>query len=57
MWDLKNMIQKNTKEKRKHTHTKTCDTNELTYKTKTDPQTLKTNLWLSKGKDVGGGIN
>ena len=51
------MIQKNTKEKRKHTHTKTCDTNELTYKTKTDPQTLKTNLWLSKGKDVGGGIN
>ena len=38
-------------------HKKTYDTNELTYKTKTDPQTLKTNLWLSKGKDVGGGIN
>ena len=26
------------------------DTNELIYKTKTDSQTLKTNLWLPKGK-------
>ena len=26
------------------------DTNELTYKTETDSQTQKTNLWLSKGK-------
>ena len=39
-----------------HTH-KSYDTNELTYKTKTDSQTLKTNLWLSKEKDVGGRIN
>ena len=31
------------------------DTNELMYKTETDPQTQKTNLWLSKGKE--GGIN
>ena len=29
------------------------DTNELSYKTEIDPQTQKTNLWLSKGK-VGG---
>ena len=29
------------------------DTNELVYKTETDSQTLKTNLWLPKGK--GGG--
>ena len=61
MWDLKDMIpKKNTKEKRKHTHTqkvKTQDRNELTYKTERDPQTLKTNLRLSKGKDVGGRIN
>ena len=49
MWNLKNMIQT-------HTH-KSYDTNELTYKTKTDSQTLKTNLWLSKEKDVGGRIN
>ena len=26
------------------------DTNVLTYKTETDSQTQKTNLWLSKGK-------
>ena len=25
-------------------------TNELVYKTETDPQTQKTNLWLPKGK-------
>ena len=29
------------------------DTNELIYKTKTDSQTSKTNLWLPKG--TGGG--
>ena len=31
------------------------DTNELIYKTETDPQTLKTSLWLPKGKggDLG----
>ena len=33
------------------------DTNELIYKTETDTQTLKTNLWLLKGKHEGGGIN
>ena len=34
------------------------DTNELIYKTETDTQILKTNLWLPKGKvRVGGGIN
>ena len=32
------------------------DTNRLTYKTETDSQTQKTNLWLPKGK-VGRGIN
>ena len=26
------------------------DTDEFTYKTETDSQTLKTNLWLPKGK-------
>ena len=31
------------------------DTNELIYKTETDSQTLKTNLWLPKGKGWGGG--
>ena len=31
------------------------DTNELIYKTETNSQTEKTNLWLPKGK--GGGIN
>ena len=30
------------------------DTNELIYKTEIDPQTQKTNLWLSK-EIVGGG--
>ena len=30
------------------------DTNELIYKTATDPQTLKTILWLPKGKHWGG---
>ena len=29
------------------------DTNELIYKTETDSQTEKTNLWLPKGKRVG----
>ena len=34
------------------------DTNELTYKTETDLQTSKTNLWLPKGKGWGWvGIN
>ena len=37
---------------------KKSDTNELTYKTATDSQTKKTNLWLPKGKGGGrGGIN
>ena len=31
------------------------DTNELIYKTETDSQTYKTNLWLPKGK--GEGVN
>ena len=30
------------------------DTNELIYKTETDPQTSKTNLWLPEGKGGGG---
>ena len=30
------------------------DTNELIYKTETDSQTSETNLWLLKGKGVGG---
>ena len=34
---------------------KTNDTNELIYKTETDSQTSKTNLWLPKGKGWGGG--
>ena len=38
MWNLKN---KN-------------DKNELIYKTETDTQTSKTNLWLPKGKCGGG---
>ena len=33
------------------------DTNELIYKTETDSQTQKTNLWLPKGKGGGSGIN
>ena len=33
------------------------DTNKLIYKTEIDPQTQKTNLWLPKGKGVGGEIN
>ena len=28
------------------------DTNELIYKTETDSKTLKTNLWLPKGKHL-----
>ena len=31
------------------------NTNELIYRTETDSQTLKTNLWLPKGKDGGEG--
>ena len=30
------------------------DTNDLIYKTETDSQTSKTNLWLPKGKRGGG---
>ena len=30
------------------------DTNELIYRTETDSQTSKTNLWLPKGKSGGG---
>ena len=30
-------------------------TNELIYKTETDPQTWKTNLWFPKGKVAGEG--
>ena len=33
------------------------DTNELIYKTETDSQTSKTNLWLPKGESWRGGIN
>ena len=33
------------------------DTNELIYKTETDSQTQKTNLWSPKGKGGGRGIN
>ena len=33
------------------------DTNELISKTETDSQTQKTDLWLSKGKGAGGGID
>ena len=33
------------------------DTNEFTYKTETDSQTLKTKLWLLKGEEGRGGIN
>ena len=33
------------------------DTNELIYKTETDSQIQKTNLWLPKGKGPWGGIN
>ena len=33
------------------------DTNELIYKTEIEPQTWKTNLWLSKGKGGRRGIN
>ena len=33
------------------------DTNELIYKTETDSQTLKTNLWLPSEESGGGGIN
>ena len=32
------------------------NTNELIYKTETDSQTSKTNLWLPKGKRGGGGV-
>ena len=31
------------------------DTNELIYKTETDSQISKTNLWLPKAKHGGGG--
>ena len=30
------------------------DTNELIYKTEIDPETLKANSWLPKGKEEGG---
>ena len=30
------------------------DTNALTYKTETGPQTQKTNLWLPEGRKMGG---
>ena len=32
-------------------------TNELICNTETDSESLKTNLWLPKGKGAGGGIN
>ena len=32
-----------------------CDTKELNYKTETDSQTLKSNLWLPKGEMRGEG--
>ena len=40
---------------RLYAESKKNDTNELICKTETDGQ--KTNLWLPKGKGVGGGIN
>ena len=33
------------------------DTNELIYKTETDSQTFKTNLWLPKGTGCGEGMD
>ena len=41
-----------------YVESKENDTNELIYKTDTDSQTSKTNLWLPKGKvGAGGQIN
>ena len=41
-----------------YVESKKNDTNELIYKTETNSQISKTNLWLPKGKrGVGGGIN
>ena len=33
------------------------DTSEFVYKTDTEEQTLKTNVWLPKGKDEKGGMD
>ena len=33
------------------------DTNEPNYKTKTDSQTYKTDLWLTRGRGAGGGMD
>ena len=30
-----------------------CNTNELIYETETDSQTLRTDLWLPRGRSVG----
>ena len=32
------------------------DTNEFTYKTETDSQTLRTSVWLPEGERMGEGI-
>ena len=32
------------------------DTNELIYETETDSQAYRTNLWLPRGREVGGGV-
>ena len=51
---------KSDRERQIYTVSLTCgilknDTNQLIYKTETDEWTLKTNLWLPRGKE--GGIN
>ena len=54
-------MKKNSKWKKKKSlswgEKKKKDTNELISKTETDSQTQKTDLWLSKGKGAGGGID
>ena len=40
-----------------YVESKKKDTNEFIYKIEIDSKTLKTNLWLPKGKMGEGGIN
>ena len=59
VYGLRDYLMKSEKDKYGITYMqnlKKSDTNELIYKTERDAQTLKTNLWLPKGKD-GGKIN
>ena len=37
-----------------HVASKKNDTNEVIYKTETDSQTQRTDLWLTRGRDRGG---